>query len=103
MVEYGGLEWKRSQSSPLSQTKLVIAQKTWYGTMGDMVLCVGGEEADSFFMGGRECEDGEGERGRGGKLVFGDGYCFQWGIEWTAFCPICGLSFLLSHFFLHVG
>ena len=35
-------------------------------------------EADRFFMGGRECEDGEGERGGGGvKLVFGDGYC--WG------------------------
>ena len=69
MVEYGGLAWKRSQSLPLSRTKLVIAQKTWYGTMGNMVLCVGGEETNSFFMGGRECEDGEGARGGSVKLV----------------------------------
>ena len=27
-VEYGGLVWKLSQPSPLSRTKLVIAQKT---------------------------------------------------------------------------
>ena len=33
------------------------------------MLCVGGEETNSFFMGGRECEDVEGERGRGGVKV----------------------------------
>ena len=55
----------------LLQTKLVIAQKTWYGTMGDMVLCVGGEETNSLFMGGKECEECEGKRGgEGVKLGF---------------------------------
>ena len=71
MVEYGGLAWKRYQSSPLLQMKLVIAQKTWYGTMEDMVWCVGGEEAVGFLMGGRECEDGEDKDKRGRRCEVG--------------------------------
>ena len=35
--------------------------------------CVGGGAAGGFFMGGRECEDGEGKRGRRCEVGFGDG------------------------------
>ena len=71
----------------------------------EMVPCIGGGEANSFFMGGRECEDGEGERGRRCEVGFVEGYCFKGGV-WSGqqrFCSICGLSFLSSHFFSHVG
>ena len=72
--------------------------------MGDMVLCVGGEETNSFFMGGRECEDGEGKRGGKCEVGFGDGYCFSDRKEWMPFSFQSAVFIpLLSHFFLHVG
>ena len=64
-----------------------------------MVLCIRGGEANSFFMGGRECEDGEGERGRRCEVGFGYVYCFEGVLSGQQrFCSICGLYFLSSHF-----
>jgi hypothetical protein len=51
----------------------------------DMVSCVAGGEANSFFMGGRECEDGKGKRGGGVKLVLEMVTVFEGDIEWTSF------------------